>query len=97
MRGTPRIATFARDAENYVYRGLMATIAAAKAFGDKPLVEALDDFLAKYESANSHNSPGAPRGANPSLKPTSNGGSAPTLDPGCADHGDGSNLRAWKS
>jgi hypothetical protein len=54
MRGTPRIATFVREAETYVYRGLMATIAAAKAFGDASLVEALYQFMGKYESANGH-------------------------------------------
>ena len=54
MRGTPRMATFERDAENYVYRGLMATGVVAKAFGDKPLVEAMYEFLAKYEAANGH-------------------------------------------
>lgn len=54
MRGTPHIATFERDAENYVYRGLLATVIVAKAFGEKPLIEALYEFLAKYESANGH-------------------------------------------
>lgn len=54
MRGTPRIDTFERDAENYVYRGIMAAVAVAKAFGDKSLVEALYEFLARYESANRH-------------------------------------------
>jgi len=54
MRGTPHIATFERDAENYVYRGLLATVMVAKAFGEKPLIEALYEFLAKYESANGH-------------------------------------------
>ena len=57
MRGTPRIATFAEDAGNYVYRGLMATITAAKAFGDAQLVEALYAFLATYEYANGHSAP----------------------------------------
>ena len=46
-----------RDAENYVYRGLIATITVAKAFGDATLVKVLYDFLAKYESANSHKPP----------------------------------------
>lgn len=55
MRETPRADTFERDAENYVYRGVMAAVVAAKAFGDKPLVEVLYEFLAKYESANGHN------------------------------------------
>ena len=54
MRGTPRIATFEQDAENYVYRGLMAAGMVAKAFGDKPLVETIYQFLEKYESANGH-------------------------------------------
>ncbi len=57
MRGTPRISEFARDAENYIYRGLMATIAAAKAFGDGPLVEEIYKFLAAYESANGYTPP----------------------------------------
>lgn len=54
MRGTSRIATFERDAENYVYRGLMAATVVAKAFGDKPLVDIMYEFLKKYESANGH-------------------------------------------
>jgi hypothetical protein len=48
------VASFERVAENYVYRGLLATIMVAKAFGEKPLIEALYEFLAKYESANGH-------------------------------------------
>lgn len=62
MSGTPPVATFTRDAENYVYRGLMATIASAKAYGDKSLVESLHEFLAKYEVANGHSSPVPPPG-----------------------------------
>ena len=57
MRGTPRVTEGVRDAENYVYRGLIATITVAKAFGDATLVKVLYDFLAKYESANSHKPP----------------------------------------
>jgi hypothetical protein len=57
MRGTPRIASYSRSAENYVYRGLMAAIVVAKAFGDESLVEAMYKFLGQYESANSHKSP----------------------------------------
>lgn len=57
MRGTPRVTEWARDAENYVYRGLMATIVVAKAFGDAPLVDELYKFLGKYELANGHKSP----------------------------------------
>jgi hypothetical protein len=59
MRDTPRIATFAADAQNYFYRGLMTTIMCAKAFGDRALVNDLCAFLAKYEEANGHK----PRGA----------------------------------
>lgn len=62
MRGTPRISECARNAENYIYGGLMATIIAAKAFGDRALVDELYKFLAAYESANGHNSP-PPSGA----------------------------------
>ena len=54
MCNTPRVAGCARDAENYVYRGLMATIMVAEAFGDASLVSTLYEFLAHYESANSH-------------------------------------------
>lgn len=57
MRGTPRMSESSRDAENYVYRGLMATIAVAKAFEDASLVEILYKFLAEYESANGHKAP----------------------------------------
>lgn len=57
MLGTPRIASCARDAGNHVYRGLMATITGAKAFGDAQLVDALYAFLAKYEAANGHTAP----------------------------------------
>lgn len=57
MCGTPRIETFARDAGNYIYRGLMATITAAKAFGKAELVEDMYKFLANYEVANGLPSP----------------------------------------
>ena len=59
MCGTPRVADCARDAENYVYRGLIATTSVAKAFGDASLVDVLYEFLAKYESANGHKHPSA--------------------------------------
>ena len=59
MRGTPRVTDGVRDAENYVYRGLIATIIVAKAFGDATLVDVLYEFLAKYESANGHKPPSA--------------------------------------
>lgn len=54
IRGTPRIVTFEEDTENYVYRGLMATAVVAKAFGNKPLVDAMYRFLEEYELANGH-------------------------------------------
>lgn len=57
MRGTPRVLETARDAENHIYRGLMATIMVAKAFGNAPLVDELYKFLAAYESANGHQKP----------------------------------------
>ena len=52
MRGIPRVNDCAREAENYVYRGLMATIAVAKAFGDFSREDMLCEFLAKYDSVN---------------------------------------------
>ena len=57
MTGTPRVSACEKDAENYVYRGLMATIVVAKAFGSGALVEQLHKFLAVYEAANGHASP----------------------------------------
>jgi len=60
MRGTPRVTECAASAENYIYRGLMATTVVAKAFGDAALVNTLYEFMAKYESANEHASPPAP-------------------------------------
>ena len=55
MLGTSRIDDCEQAFENYIYRGLMAATMVAKAFGNKPLVDALYEFLAKYESANGHN------------------------------------------
>jgi hypothetical protein len=60
MLGTPRIESCAHDAENYVYRGLMATVVVAKAFGNRSLVEELYEFLARYEAANGHAPPPSP-------------------------------------
>jgi hypothetical protein len=57
MKGTPRISECAEGAENCVYRGLMATIMVAKAFGEASLVDELYKFLVSYESANGRNSP----------------------------------------
>lgn len=59
MRGTPRITTFAADAQNYIYRGLIATVMCAKAFGARALVDDLHAFLTKYEEANGHKLRGA--------------------------------------
>ena len=56
MRGTPRVTTYSRDAENYVYRGLMAAVVVAKAFGDASLVDAMRKFIDQYELANGHKS-----------------------------------------
>ena len=57
MQGTPRQSACARDAENYVYRGLITTVVAAKAFGDAALVDELTQFLTTYESENCHAPP----------------------------------------
>ena len=57
MQGTPRVYEYARDAENYVYRGLVVTIAVAKAFGGRALVDELHEFLGAYEAANGHKTP----------------------------------------
>ena len=45
MLGTPRIDSFSRASEQYVNRGLMATGAVAKAFGDRELVDTLYTFF----------------------------------------------------
>lgn len=57
MPGTSRIDECTRSTETYIYRTLMTTLTAAKAFGDVNLVEVLETFLAKYESANGHTAP----------------------------------------
>lgn len=57
MLGTPRIEEAIEANENYIYRGLMATIIAAKAFGNGDLVDELYNFLAEYEAANGHEVP----------------------------------------
>jgi hypothetical protein len=61
MSGTPRTDEMYEDADNYIYRGLMATIVVAKAFGDAVLVAELEEFLVKYEDANGHVPPKRPR------------------------------------
>lgn len=60
MRGTPRVNECAASAENYIYRGLMATTVVAKALGDAALVKTLYEFIAQYESSNGHASLPAP-------------------------------------
>lgn len=54
MVGTPRIQETIEANENHVYRGLMATIISAKAFGGAELVKELYEFLDQYEVANGH-------------------------------------------
>jgi len=49
MRGTPRMREYVDDAWNYFYRGIMALITVAKAFGDKPLVDSLYQYLQHFE------------------------------------------------
>lgn len=49
MQGTPRIEEHARDAENYVYRGLLAALGVANAFGDRALADALYNYRSRYE------------------------------------------------
>ena len=56
MLGTPRIASWDQASETYMYRGLMAIIVVAKAFGDRQLVGELSKFLGAYELANGHTS-----------------------------------------
>jgi hypothetical protein len=55
MLGTTRMTEHIDDAWNYYYRGLMALNMVAKAFGDKPLVETLYEYLAKFEAASGKN------------------------------------------
>ena len=50
MNGTGREGEFARDAWNYYYRGLVATAAVAKAFGDGSLTESLIKYIQRFES-----------------------------------------------
>lgn len=49
MLGTPRMAEHIRDAWNYYYRGLTAITVIAKAFGDKPLVDTMYQYIVKFE------------------------------------------------
>jgi hypothetical protein len=49
MLGTPRIEEHRHDSWNYFYRTLVSLAAAAKAFGDKTLVEQLYDYMDLFE------------------------------------------------
>ncbi|HWR77815.1 MAG TPA: hypothetical protein VN283_11475 [Thiobacillus sp.] len=49
MRGTPRMQEHIDDAWNYFYRGLMNATVIAKAFGDKPLVDTMYEYLKRFE------------------------------------------------
>jgi hypothetical protein len=55
MLDTPRMAEHVDDAWNYYYRGLTSLTVVAKAFGDKPLVDTLYEYLAKFEAASGTN------------------------------------------
>ena len=50
MRRTIRINECADDAWYYFYRSLMSVMVVAKAFGDKPLVDELYKYRAKFEA-----------------------------------------------
>lgn len=49
MRGTSRMKEHIDDAWNYFYRGLMSVVVTAKAFGDKPLVDMMYEYLTRFE------------------------------------------------
>jgi hypothetical protein len=55
MLGTSRIREHVDDAWNYFYRGLVSVAVVAKAFGDKPLVDSLYSYIAKFEQASGTN------------------------------------------
>lgn len=54
LAGTPRCQETIKANESHVYRGIMATIVSAKAFGRAELVKELHGFLQQYEVANGH-------------------------------------------
>ena len=60
MLGTPRTAEFAGDLWNYFFRCLLSTIAVAKAFGDKSLLDRLDEYRDKFEAASGTNYKSSP-------------------------------------
>ena len=49
MKDTPRMSDHTYDAWNYFYRGLLTTTLVAKAIGDKSLVDALYEYIKKFE------------------------------------------------
>ncbi len=49
MLGTPRMSDHIDDAWNYFYRALLTFCMVAKAFGDKPLVDALYEYIDKFK------------------------------------------------
>ncbi len=51
MLGTPRFSEHADDLWNYLYRGLMAFVAAARAFGDKECADFVYENLKRFEGA----------------------------------------------
>lgn len=51
MKGTVRIAEGIDDAWNYFYRGLLSVMTVTKAFGDKPLLDVLYEYRARFEAA----------------------------------------------
>ena len=51
MRGTPRMQEHIDDAWNYFYRGLMSATVVATAFGDKPLVDSMYEYIKRFEES----------------------------------------------
>lgn len=51
MLGTPRIEEYAADLWNYFYRGQLSFVGAAKAFGDKDLLDTLYAHIERFEKA----------------------------------------------
>jgi len=49
LLGTGRMEAYIHDAWNYFYRGLLAVTVVAKAFGDKSLVDSLNQYIDKFE------------------------------------------------
>jgi hypothetical protein len=51
MLGTPRIPEYTEDLWNYMYRGFLAHICAAKAFGAAALVDSMIQLRTHFERA----------------------------------------------